>query len=68
MTAADLRHVDVWLFDLDNTLYPLEAAFMGLIEKRMTAYVARELPACRATRPWRCRSATCANTARRWRA
>ena len=43
MTAADLRHIDVWLFDLDNTLYPVEAAFMGLIEKKMTAYVAREL-------------------------
>ena len=40
--SADLRHVDVWLFDLDNTLYPVEAAFMGLIEKKMTAYVARE--------------------------
>jgi putative hydrolase of the HAD superfamily len=40
---ADLRHVDVWLFDLDNTLYPIEAAFMGLIEKKMTAYVAREI-------------------------
>ena len=41
--TPDLRHIDVWLFDLDNTLYPMEAAFMGLIEKRMTAYVAREL-------------------------
>ena len=40
-TAPDLRHIDVWLFDLDNTLYPVEAAFMGLIEKKMTAYVAR---------------------------
>jgi putative hydrolase of the HAD superfamily len=43
MTAPDLRHIDVWLFDLDNTLYPVEAAFMGLIEKKMTAYVAREV-------------------------
>jgi putative hydrolase of the HAD superfamily len=41
--APDLRHVDVWLFDLDNTLYPIESSFMGLIEKKMTAYVAREL-------------------------
>ena len=40
---TDLRHVDVWLFDLDNTLYPFETAFMGLIEKKMTAYVAREI-------------------------
>ena len=38
---ADLRHVDTWLFDLDNTLYPADAAFMGLIEARMTAFVMR---------------------------
>lgn len=38
----DLRHVDTWLFDLDNTLYPPEAEFMSLIEGRMTAFVARE--------------------------
>ena len=40
--TPDLSHVDVWLFDLDNTLYPPEAEFMGLIERRMTAFVARE--------------------------
>jgi putative hydrolase of the HAD superfamily len=40
--GADLRHVDTWLFDLDNTLYPPEAEFMTLIEGRMTAFVARE--------------------------
>ena len=38
----DLRHVDTWLFDLDNTLYPPEAEFMSLIEGRMTRFVARE--------------------------
>lgn len=38
---ADLRHVDTWLFDLDNTLYPAESGFMGEIERRMTAYVGR---------------------------
>jgi putative hydrolase of the HAD superfamily len=37
--SADLRHVDTWLFDLDNTLYPVESGFMGEIEKRMTAFV-----------------------------
>jgi putative hydrolase of the HAD superfamily len=45
MTVAvrpDLRHVAIWLFDLDNTLYPPEAEFMGLIEKRMTTFVARQ--------------------------
>jgi putative hydrolase of the HAD superfamily len=37
--VADLRHVDTWLFDLDNTLYPVESGFMGAIEARMTDYV-----------------------------
>jgi putative hydrolase of the HAD superfamily len=37
--TADLRHIDTWLFDLDNTLYPVESGFMGLIEARMTDYV-----------------------------
>jgi putative hydrolase of the HAD superfamily len=41
-SRPDLRHVEVWLFDLDNTLYPPETEFMGLIEKKMTAFVARE--------------------------
>jgi putative hydrolase of the HAD superfamily len=41
MTGVDLRHIDIWLFDLDNTLYPPEAEFMSLIEGRMTAFVAR---------------------------
>lgn len=40
--SADLSHVDTWLFDLDNTLYPLESEFMGLIEAKMTEFVARE--------------------------
>jgi putative hydrolase of the HAD superfamily len=43
VTGADLRHIDVWLFDLDNTLYPPETQFMGLIEARMTEFVARHL-------------------------
>ena len=37
--SADLRHVDTWLFDLDNTLYPASSGFMGEIETRMTTYV-----------------------------
>ncbi|HZC17768.1 MAG TPA: pyrimidine 5'-nucleotidase [Caulobacteraceae bacterium] len=41
--GADLRHVEVWLFDLDNTLYPFASGFMRLIEARMTVFVAREL-------------------------
>ena len=38
---ANLRHVDTWLFDLDNTLYPVESGFMGQIEGRMTDFVER---------------------------
>ena len=36
-----LAHIDAWIFDLDNTLYPASADLFGLIDKRMTAYVAR---------------------------
>lgn len=43
MTApAALSHVDTWIFDLDQTLYPHEAEVMALIEGKMTAFVARE--------------------------
>lgn len=36
---ADLRHIDTWLFDLDNTLYPAESGFMAEIVVRMTDFV-----------------------------
>ncbi|MBK4214599.1 pyrimidine 5'-nucleotidase [Paracoccus caeni] len=39
----DFKHVDVWIFDLDNTLYPPEMALFPQIEERMTAYVMRLL-------------------------
>ncbi|MDO5658998.1 MAG: pyrimidine 5'-nucleotidase [Paracoccus sp. (in: a-proteobacteria)] len=35
-------HIDTWIFDLDNTLYPPEAALFAQIEARMTAFVMRE--------------------------
>ena len=40
--GPDLSHVREWIFDLDNTLYPLDSEVMGLVDKRMTAFVARE--------------------------
>ena len=40
-TGADLRHVDTWLFDLDNTLYPAEDGFMLAIDARITAFAMR---------------------------
>ena len=43
MSAPDLSHVDVWLFDLDHTLYPPECGLVALVEARMNAYIQREL-------------------------
>jgi putative hydrolase of the HAD superfamily len=40
--VADLSHVDVWIFDLDNTLYPPGSEFIALMEGRMTDFVARQ--------------------------
>lgn len=37
--TPDLSHIDTWLFDLDNTLYPEESGFMREVEGRMTAFV-----------------------------
>lgn len=33
------RHIDVWVFDLDNTLYPHDADLWPQIDNRITAYV-----------------------------
>lgn len=35
-----LAHIDTWIFDLDNTLYPASAGIFGLIDVRMGAYIA----------------------------
>ncbi len=37
--AADLRHVDTWLFDLDNTLYPIDSGVGALMEPRITQFM-----------------------------
>jgi len=37
--SPDLSHIDTWLFDLDNTLYPEESGFMREVEGRMTGFV-----------------------------
>ena len=36
-----LAHVDCWIFDLDNTLYPAACDLFGLIDQHMTDYVMR---------------------------
>jgi putative hydrolase of the HAD superfamily len=39
--SADLSHVETWLFDLDNTLYPSDTGLGEEISDRITAYMAR---------------------------
>ena len=36
----DLRDIDHWVFDLDNTLYPVSANLFDQIDKKMCAYIA----------------------------
>ena len=40
MTPADLIDIDTWVFDLDNTLYPVETNLFDQIDRRMCAYIA----------------------------
>jgi putative hydrolase of the HAD superfamily len=41
--APDFRHVETWIFDLDNTLYPASSDLFGQIERKMTAFVQNHL-------------------------
>ena len=41
--ARRFAHVETWVFDLDNTLYPPAVRLFDQIEARMTAYVMRAL-------------------------
>ena len=34
-----LAHIETWIFDLDNTLYPASADLFGLIDVRMGAFI-----------------------------
>jgi putative hydrolase of the HAD superfamily len=45
MTAAnpDFRHVDTWLFDLDNTLYRADSNLFSQIDMRMTNFISEQL-------------------------
>jgi len=43
MSQQKLSNVSVWIFDLDNTLYPPEARLFDQIQKLMTQYVMRIL-------------------------
>ncbi|NWG91397.1 MAG: pyrimidine 5'-nucleotidase [Parvularculaceae bacterium] len=35
----DLRHVESWVFDLDNTLYPAECRLFSQIDRRMADFI-----------------------------
>ena len=39
----DLDHVDCWVFDLDNTLYPVTKTLLRHIDQHMGGFVARYL-------------------------
>ena len=39
MLPASLRHVDCWIFDLDNSLYPASADLFALIDVRMGEFI-----------------------------
>lgn len=43
MPAADFTHVDTWVFDLDNTLYPPRVRLFDQIERRMVDFLVRTL-------------------------
>lgn len=38
-----LHHVDAWIFDLDNTLYPASSNLFDSIDRRMKAFISAEL-------------------------
>ncbi|AEI37680.1 MAG: pyrimidine 5'-nucleotidase [Zymomonas mobilis subsp. pomaceae] len=40
---SDLQHVENWIFDLDNTLYPPSADLFSHIDVRMADYIAKKL-------------------------
>lgn len=41
--SPDLAHIDSWIFDLDNTLYPADVAFFNQIVVKMNQFVSRYL-------------------------
>ena len=43
MIRDSFSHVNAWVFDLDNTLYPPQMRLFDQIEERMTAWVSRRL-------------------------
>ena len=42
-SGADLAHIDTWIFDLDNTLYPSSSRLFDQVSHRIGAYIATAL-------------------------
>ena len=42
-SAPSLEHVESWVFDLDNTLYPAASNLFAVIDQRMKAFIGAEL-------------------------
>jgi len=40
---TDLRHIESWIFDLDNTLYAAQCQLFAQIDARMTAFIQAKL-------------------------
>ncbi len=38
--GPDLRHIETWVFDLDNTLYPADGRVFDQVDERMGAFIA----------------------------
>jgi hypothetical protein len=58
-------HVETWVFDLDNTLYPPETALFPADQRPMTDYVMRVTGAT-GPRPTACATLLEGSMARRW--
>jgi putative hydrolase of the HAD superfamily len=43
LPIADLTHIDAWVFDLDNTLYPADCNLFKEIDARMEQYICDRL-------------------------
>ncbi len=42
-TEPDFRHIETWIFDLDNTLYRMDSGLYDAIGERMTDFIGRAL-------------------------
>ena len=38
---GDLDHINTWIFDLDNTLYPAQCRLFDQVDQRIGEYVAK---------------------------